>query len=77
MKKALIQLHIAVFLWGFTGVLGRLISLFGGECFLRLLRWLPFGFFSKNLKEYPLKMPCGLVGLAPLLPFIGWLFTEV
>jgi drug/metabolite transporter (DMT)-like permease len=27
MKKALIQLHTAVFLWGFTGVLGRLISL--------------------------------------------------
>jgi drug/metabolite transporter (DMT)-like permease len=27
MKKALFQLHIAVFLWGFTGVLGRLISL--------------------------------------------------
>jgi len=27
MKNALIKLHIAVFLWGFTGVLGRLISL--------------------------------------------------
>jgi drug/metabolite transporter (DMT)-like permease len=27
MKKALIQLHIAVFLWGFTAVLGRLITL--------------------------------------------------
>lgn len=27
MKKALIQLHIAVLLWGFTGVLGKLISL--------------------------------------------------
>ncbi len=27
MKDALIRLHIAVFLWGFTGVLGRLISL--------------------------------------------------
>lgn len=27
MKKALIQLHSAVFLWGFTGVLGRVISL--------------------------------------------------
>ena len=27
MKKALIQLHIAIFLAGFTGVLGRLISL--------------------------------------------------
>jgi drug/metabolite transporter (DMT)-like permease len=27
MKKALIQMHIAVLLWGFTGVLGRAISL--------------------------------------------------
>lgn len=27
MKNALIKLHVAVFLWGFTGVLGRLISL--------------------------------------------------
>ena len=27
MKDALIKLHLAVFLWGFTGVLGRLISL--------------------------------------------------
>lgn len=27
MKSALIKLHAAVFLWGFTGILGRLISL--------------------------------------------------
>lgn len=27
MRPALIRLHVAVFLWGFTGVLGRLISL--------------------------------------------------
>jgi len=27
MKKALIKLHISVFLWGFTGVLGRTINL--------------------------------------------------
>ena len=27
MKKALIQIHLAVILWGFTGVLGRAISL--------------------------------------------------
>jgi drug/metabolite transporter (DMT)-like permease len=27
MKQALLKLHAAVFLWGFTGVLGRLISL--------------------------------------------------
>lgn len=30
MKKALIQLHIAIFLWGFTAVLGRLITLNAG-----------------------------------------------
>ena len=27
MKKALIQIHVAVLLWGFTGVLGRAITL--------------------------------------------------
>lgn len=27
MKKALLQLHTAVFLWGFTGILGKLIQL--------------------------------------------------
>jgi hypothetical protein len=27
MKNALLKLHAAVFLWGFTGVLGRLITL--------------------------------------------------
>lgn len=27
MKKAYIQMHIAIFLWGFTGILGRLIEL--------------------------------------------------
>jgi drug/metabolite transporter (DMT)-like permease len=27
MRKALLQLHLAVFLWGFTGVLGRIITL--------------------------------------------------
>lgn len=27
MKKALVQIHVAVLLWGFTGVLGRAISL--------------------------------------------------
>jgi len=27
MKKAYLQMHIAIFLWGFTGILGRLIDL--------------------------------------------------
>jgi drug/metabolite transporter (DMT)-like permease len=30
MKSALTRLHIAIFLWGFTGVLGKVISLNGG-----------------------------------------------
>ncbi len=58
MKKALLQLHSAVFLWGFTGVLGKLITL--GETWLvwwRLLitavtLWI-FYFFTKRIKKLP------------------------
>ncbi|HEY0058321.1 MAG TPA: EamA family transporter [Flavisolibacter sp.] len=58
MKKALLQLNAAVFLWGFTGVLGRLISL--NETWLvwyRLLitvitLWVLF-FFFKKIKKLP------------------------
>ncbi|MBS1729267.1 MAG: EamA family transporter [Bacteroidetes bacterium] len=48
MKPALIRLHTAVFLWGFTGVLGRLISLNEGWlvwwrlCFTTITLWLLF-----------------------------------
>lgn len=57
MKKALFQLHIAVFLAGFTGVLGRLISL--NELFLVwyrllfaiILLWiLKYIFFKSEIK---------------------------
>ncbi len=53
MKKAFIQLHIAVFLAGFTGILGRLISLNEGMIvWYRLLittvtMWLLFGIANK------------------------------
>jgi drug/metabolite transporter (DMT)-like permease len=53
MKKAFIQLHIAVFLAGFTGILGRLISLNEGMIvWYRLLitsatMWVLFGFANK------------------------------
>jgi len=53
MKKAFIQLHIAVFLAGFTGILGRLISLNEGMIvWYRLLittvtMWILFGFANK------------------------------
>ncbi len=53
MKKAFFQLHIAVFLAGFTGILGRLISLNEGMIvFYRLLftsitMWVLFGILKK------------------------------
>ena len=60
MKNALIRLHIAVFLWGFTGVLGRAITL--NEAWLvwwRLLitvvsLWILF-FFQKKIKKISAK----------------------
>jgi drug/metabolite transporter (DMT)-like permease len=56
MKKAFVQLHIAVFLAGFTGILGRLISLNEGMIvWYRLLftaatMWLLFGWLGKIQK---------------------------
>ena len=56
MKKAFIQLHIAVFLAGFTGILGRLISLNEGMIvWYRLLftaatMWILFSFWKKIQK---------------------------
>src|SRR5688572_13304719 len=53
MKKAFFQLHIAVFLAGFTGILGRLISLNEGMIvwyrllFTAVTMWVLFAFFKK------------------------------
>ncbi len=53
MKKAFLQLHIAVFLAGFTGILGRLISLNEGMIvwyrllFTSLTMWVLFIFLKK------------------------------
>ncbi len=59
MKKALLQLHLAVFLWGITGVLGRLITL--NETWLVWYRLLItvislfiLFFFFKKIKKLPL-----------------------
>ena len=56
MKKALIQLHVAVFLWGFTGVLGRLISLNEGmlvwwRMFLTVLTLLVLRYAQKEFER--------------------------
>lgn len=56
MKGALIRLHTAVFLWGFTGVLGRLISLNEGwlvwwrMLITALALWMYF-FFAKKIER--------------------------
>ena len=60
MKAALIRLHIAVFLWGFTGILGRLISLNEGwlvwwrMLFTAIALWLYF-FFSNQIQKVSIK----------------------
>lgn len=60
MKKAFLQLHIAVFLAGFTGILGRLITLNEGMIvWYRLLltsatMWILFG-IMKKLQKIPVK----------------------
>ncbi len=59
MKKAFLQLHLAVFLAGFTGILGRLITLNEGMIvWYRLLltaitMWILFG-LMKKIKKIPL-----------------------
>jgi len=60
MRKALLQLHAAVFLWGFTGVLGRVITL--DQTWLvwyRLLitavsLWVLY-FFLKKIRRLPVR----------------------
>jgi drug/metabolite transporter (DMT)-like permease len=58
-KKAFIQLHLAVFLAGFTGILGRLISLNEGMIvwyrllFTSVTMWILFS-ITKKIKKIPL-----------------------
>ena len=53
MKKAFLQLHIAVFLAGFTGILGRLITLNEGMIvWYTITMWILFG-LMKKLQKIP------------------------
>jgi drug/metabolite transporter (DMT)-like permease len=72
MKKALIQLHIAVFLWGFTGVLGRLISLNEGllvwwRMFLTVATLIVLRFAQKEFEKIPLKDALRIGGVGALV----------
>ncbi len=77
MKQALIRLNIAVFLWGFTGVLGRLISLNAGWLvWWRLLMvtigvWLLFG-LQKKVQFLPVTKMIAVMLVGTLLA-LHWL----
>lgn len=76
MKKAFLQLHIAVFLAGFTGILGRLITLNEGWLvWYRLLltsvtMWILFG-LTGQLKKISFRDMMGLAGLG-FLAALHW-----
>lgn len=77
MKKAFLQLHMAVFLAGFTAILGKLISLNEGMLvFYRLLftavtMWILFGIMGR-IKKLPPKdlLKVTLVGLIAALHWV-------
>jgi drug/metabolite transporter (DMT)-like permease len=77
MKKAFIQLHIAVFLAGFTGILGRLITLNEGWLvWYRLLitavtMWIVFAVMGK-LQRIPFRDMAKLAGVG-FLAALHWL----
>jgi drug/metabolite transporter (DMT)-like permease len=76
MKKAFLQLHIAVFLAGFTGILGRLITLNEGLLvWYRLLitsitMWVLFS-FTKKLQKIPVPSMLKLAGVG-FLAALHW-----
>jgi drug/metabolite transporter (DMT)-like permease len=76
MKKAFVQLHISIFLAGFTGILGRLIELNEGWLvWYRLLltsvsMWILYS-FTQKLQRIPLKDIIQLTGIG-FLAAIHW-----
>lgn len=74
MRKAFLQLHIAVFLAGFTGVLGRLIELQEGLLvwyrllFSAITMWVLFS-ITKSLKALPFKDVLKVTGVGCIAAF--------
>lgn len=78
MKNALIKLHIAVFLWGFTGVLGRLISLNEGllvwyRMLITVVSLFLMMLWKKELQKVSGKHMWSLVGIGGLIA-LHWCF---
>lgn len=78
MKKAFIQLHIAIFLAGFTGVLGRLITINEGllvwyRMFFSALFLLAVSLFAKKIKFLPWRQALPLIGIGAIVA-LHWVF---
>lgn len=78
MKKAFIQLHVAIFLAGFTGVLGRLITL--NEAMLVWYRMMfatialfLIYFFSKKIVRLSVRSAAHLFGIGGIIA-LHWVF---
>lgn len=72
MKKAFIQLHIAVFLAGFTAILGKLITLHEGmlvwyRMLITAVTLLVLLYFRKELKRLSLKNTIKLFGVGAIV----------
>ena len=72
MKKALLQLHIAIFLAGFTGILGRLITLNEGllvwwRMFITVITILILSIFTKEIKRIDFKTLAKIIGVGAIV----------
>ena len=79
MKKAFIQLHVAVFLAGFTAILGKLINLNEGllvwyRLLITVLTLALLLFFKKQLERIPIKdaLKIGGVGVIVALHWVSF-----
>lgn len=78
MKSALIKLHIAVFLWGFTGVLGKTIQLNEAllvwyRLFITVVSLLILLLLTKKLEKVNVKQLTQLVGIGGIVA-LHWVF---
>jgi len=78
MKAALIKLHTSVFLWGFTGVLGKAIQLNEGllvwyRLLIAVLVLWTISLFKQQQHKLPLKNIIQLAGIGVILTF-HWIF---
>ncbi|MEY3058784.1 MAG: hypothetical protein RL000_136 [Bacteroidota bacterium] len=78
MRKAFLQLHVAIFLAGFTGVLGRLITINEGllvwyRMFFSAVFLLVLSLFTKKIKFLPWRQALPLIGIGAIVA-LHWVF---